>query len=65
MFGPDSGKASWQGLNLMYERVRVGAQPERRQRADNFLQVDNARSLVKDASQDHSFMCHQASAASA
>ena len=39
MFGPDSGKASWQGLNLMFERVRIGGQPERRQRADNFLQV--------------------------
>lgn len=39
MFGPDSGKGAWTGLNLMYERVRVGSDPQRQQRCDAFLQV--------------------------
>ena len=39
MFGPDSGAGSWQGLNLMFERVRVGGQAPRQQRAARFLQV--------------------------
>ena len=39
MFGPDSGKDSWSGLNLMYENVRVSDRPERQQRAANFLKV--------------------------
>ncbi|BDA46160.1 probable T-protein [Coccomyxa sp. Obi] len=37
MFGPDSGKASWQGLNFMYERVRIASSPSRQQRAANLL----------------------------
>jgi arogenate dehydrogenase (NADP+) len=37
MFGPDSGKGSWRGLNFMYEAVRVGAEPARAARVDNFL----------------------------
>lgn len=39
MFGPDSGKGSWQGLNFMYECVRVGRSPERQQRVQNLLKV--------------------------
>ena len=39
MFGPDSGKGSWQGLNFMYEGVRVGRSPERQQRVKNLLKV--------------------------
>ena len=39
MFGPDSGAGSWQGLNLMYEAVRVGRDAQRAQRVDNFLRV--------------------------
>ena len=39
MFGPDSGKGSWQGLNFMYECVRVGRSPERQQRVKNLLKV--------------------------
>ena len=39
MFGPDSGKGSWQGLNFMYERVRIGTSNERQQRLKNLLQV--------------------------
>ena len=39
MFGPDSGKGSWQGLNLMYEKVRIGSGANRHKRVDAFLQV--------------------------
>lgn len=39
MFGPDSGAGSWAGLNLMFECVRVAQDPERLQRAANFLAV--------------------------
>ena len=39
MFGPDSGKGSWQGLNFMYERVRIGTSSERQQRVKILLQV--------------------------
>lgn len=38
MFGPDSGKGSWEGLNFMYEPVRVGADPRRQQRLELFLE---------------------------
>lgn len=37
MFGPDSGKGSWEGLNFMYEAVRVGSDPKRQQRLELFL----------------------------
>jgi hypothetical protein len=37
MFGPDSGKGSWEGLNFMYEAVRVGSDPRRQQRLELFL----------------------------
>lgn len=37
MFGPDSGKGSWTGLNFMYDPVRVGSDPGRQQRLDLFL----------------------------
>ena len=45
MFGPDSGKASWDGLNLMFERVRVGSGERRRRRADLLLHVRCKTSL--------------------
>ncbi|KAL4431139.1 hypothetical protein ABPG75_006395 [Micractinium tetrahymenae] len=38
MFGPDSGKGAWTGLNMQYEQVRIAADPERQRRADAFLQ---------------------------
>ncbi|CAG9462180.1 unnamed protein product [Pedinophyceae sp. YPF-701] len=38
MFGPDSGRDSWQGLTFMYERVRVGPDRRRKERCDAFLQ---------------------------
>ena len=37
MFGPDSGKGSWSGLNFMYERVRIGEESDRSERCDAFL----------------------------
>lgn len=39
MFGPDSGKGSWAGLNFMYDKVRIGADPRRQKRAEAFLKV--------------------------
>ena len=39
MFGPDSGRGSWAGLNFMYEAVRVGEDPQREARVENFLRV--------------------------
>ena len=39
MFGPDSGKGSWKGLNFMYEVVRVGHDTQRLARVENFLKV--------------------------
>eukprot|EP00878_Enallax_costatus_P026206 GHUV01028093.1.p1 GENE.GHUV01028093.1~~GHUV01028093.1.p1 ORF type:complete len:357 (+),score=134.33 GHUV01028093.1:1396-2466(+) len=38
MFGPDSGKGSWDGLNFMYDAVRVGKEPRRQQRLELFLE---------------------------
>ncbi|KAI3433403.1 hypothetical protein D9Q98_003219 [Chlorella vulgaris] len=37
MFGPDSGKGSWAGLNLQFDRVRIGQDEERQRRCDAFL----------------------------
>jgi hypothetical protein len=39
MFGPDSGRGSWAGLNLMYEVVRCGDDPRRKARVESFLKV--------------------------
>ncbi len=44
MFGPDSGKGSWTGLNFMYEKVRIGPDPKRERRVDAFLKVRTALS---------------------
>ena len=46
MFGPDSGKGSWEGLNFMYERVRVGTSKERDERVERF--IDFFRGEVRD-----------------
>jgi hypothetical protein len=43
MFGPDSGKSSWKGLNFMYEVVRVGHDAQRLARIENFLRVRSLR----------------------
>jgi prephenate dehydrogenase len=39
MFGPDSGRGSWQGLNFMYEVVRCGDDPRRQARVESFVKV--------------------------
>jgi hypothetical protein len=39
MFGPDSGRGSWSGLNFMYEVVRCGDDPRRKARVESFLKV--------------------------
>lgn len=39
MFGPDSGKGSWKGLNFMYEKVRIGEEEDRQNRCQQFLEI--------------------------
>merc|ERR1719281_2096154 len=40
MFGPDSGKASWEGLPMMFDRVRGNAEnPVNEERCHNFLRI--------------------------
>ena len=39
MFGPDSGQGSWNNLNFMYDKVRIGTDAQRQQRAAALLQV--------------------------
>lgn len=38
MFGPDSGKGSWAGLNFMFEKVRIGSSERCQQRLQALLQ---------------------------
>lgn len=47
MFGPDSGKGSWAGLNFMYEKVRIGADPKRERRVETFLKVRACTNRVR------------------
>jgi len=53
MFGPDSGSGSWNNLNFMYEKVRIGAGANRRKRVDAFLQASCvlAKTLLGNARQ--------------
>lgn len=37
MFGPDSGRGSWSGLPLVFDKVRVGRSASRQRRAEAFL----------------------------
>jgi arogenate dehydrogenase (NADP+), plant len=46
MFGPDSGKGSWAGLNFQYEQVRVSPGKERATRVDRFLEVRLPRAAM-------------------
>lgn len=39
MFGPDSGKGKWSGLNFMFEKVRIGSSDRCQQRLQSLLQV--------------------------
>ena len=38
MFGPESGRESWEGLPFVFERVRVADDEMRRRRVESFLQ---------------------------
>ena len=55
MFGPDSGKGSWAGLNFMYERVRVGPDRRRQARVDAFLKffADEGCRMVEMSCEEH------------
>ncbi|KAJ6700713.1 AROGENATE DEHYDROGENASE-RELATED [Salix koriyanagi] len=39
MFGPESGKNSWNGLPFVYDKVRIGNEEDRISRAERFLDV--------------------------
>lgn len=58
MFGPDSGKGSWQGLNFMFEKVRIGSGANRSKRVNAFLQVHIASGGFRQSS--HCFAQGQA-----
>ncbi|GAB4822227.1 hypothetical protein N2152v2_009273 [Parachlorella kessleri] len=55
MFGPDSGKGAWTGLNFMYEKVRVGEDEAKQQRVENFLQffANEGCTMVEMACEEH------------
>ncbi|GIL56254.1 hypothetical protein Vafri_11599 [Volvox africanus] len=55
MFGPDSGKGSWQGLNFMYEKVRIGADLKRERRVENFLKFfrEEGCNMVEMTCEEH------------
>ncbi|KAL0403848.1 UNVERIFIED_CONTAM: Arogenate dehydrogenase 2, chloroplastic [Sesamum radiatum] len=39
MFGPESGKHSWQNLPFVFEKVRIGNEDSRLSRVENFLDI--------------------------
>lgn len=45
MFGPDSGKGSWTGLNFQFQQVRVATGDDRARRVENFLDVRRLSTL--------------------
>lgn len=55
MFGPDSGKGSWEGLNFMYDPVRIGDSRERRQRMESFIDFFRSEGcrMVEMTCEDH------------
>ncbi|KAK9863375.1 hypothetical protein WJX84_001101, partial [Apatococcus fuscideae] len=55
MFGPDSGKGSWGGLNLMYDKVRIGSAGRRQARVDSFLQffAEQGCRMVEMSCEEH------------
>jgi arogenate dehydrogenase (NADP+) len=55
MFGPDSGKGRWDGLNFMYEKVRVGDSDNRQQRCQallDFFETEGCK-MVEMTCEDH------------
>jgi arogenate dehydrogenase (NADP+) len=60
MFGPSSGKASWEGLNLQYETVRINENDpggKRARRVEKFLQffADEGCNMVEMSCEDHDY----------
>lgn len=55
MFGPDSGKDSWDNLPFMFDRVRIGSSPERATRIDAFIQFfeEQGCRLIEMTCEDH------------
>ncbi|XP_010244911.1 PREDICTED: arogenate dehydrogenase 2, chloroplastic-like [Nelumbo nucifera] len=39
MFGPESGKHGWAGLNFVYDKVRIGSEESRINRCNHFLNI--------------------------
>ena len=55
MFGPDSGKGSWNDLTFMYEKVRVSGDKKRQERLDTFLEFWKGQGcrLVEMSCEEH------------
>jgi len=55
MFGPDSGRGSWSGLNFMYEVVRCGDDPRRQARVESFVKffADQGCRMVEMTCEEH------------
>nr|QKY15326.1 arogenate/prephenate dehydrogenase (fisN) [Polytomella parva] len=55
MFGPDSGRGSWNGLNFMYERVQIGPGAYRQRRIETFLRFfrDQGCRMVEMSCEEH------------
>ena len=55
MFGPDSGRGSWSGLPLVFDKVRVGKSASRQRRAEAFLRFFEKEGcrMVEMACEEH------------
>jgi len=55
MFGPDSGKASWEGLPFMFDRVRIGDEEKRQERVDKFVSffADQGCTMLEMLCEEH------------
>ena len=55
MFGPDSGRGSWSGLPLVFDKVRVGKSASRQRRAEAFLRFFEREGcrMVEMACEEH------------
>ncbi|KAL4580466.1 hypothetical protein LXL04_016660 [Taraxacum kok-saghyz] len=53
MFGPESGKHSWEGLPFMYDKVRIGSNESSVLRCENFLEAfSKAGCIMKEMTCD-------------
>ncbi|GLT93481.1 hypothetical protein SLE2022_112720 [Rubroshorea leprosula] len=55
MFGPQSAKSGWNGLNFVYEKVRIGDEDSRVLRAEDFLAIFEREGcrMVEMSCQEH------------